>query len=279
MKDFLSYANRNITLGKDGIYGDKVDYGEQLLEFEQRQKVNDQINSPYLKQISRHHSIPVMDNEVNKFLKLIPPKGRILDVGGCWGWHWRNLEIIRPDIKVFIVDFLRSNLNIAKSVLGESINENIFLIHANAINLPFKDLSFDGLWSVQTTQHIPQINQVYREFYRVLKRDGILCDYNLNHSILQFLIYKLFNKQYVKEGVVNNSFFLRRATNNTKYLLYEIFKKKIYTKYSEILFSPEYKLPLGGKESSFFGKIDCYLSVLGSFLKIFARQRSFHLKK
>lgn len=82
MKDFLSHTNKTITLVENGIYRDKIDYGEQLLEFEKRQKVNGQINRPYLKEISRHHSIPVKDNEVNKFLKLIPPKVRILDVDG-----------------------------------------------------------------------------------------------------------------------------------------------------------------------------------------------------
>ena len=51
-----------------------------------------------------------MDHEVEQFISDLPMNSIILDVGGCWGWHWRNLEVIRPDIDVVIVDFVRANL-------------------------------------------------------------------------------------------------------------------------------------------------------------------------
>ncbi len=276
-----NFLNKNDLppMGDDGIYGEEIDYGDQILELETREKVTKKINKSFLNEISRHHSIPVMDYEVKNFIKVIPTNGYILDVGGCWGWHWRNLKNIRPDIKVFIVDFLRSNLEIAKIVLEDSINNNIFLIHANAIKLPFKTSFFDGLWSVQTTQHIPKIDLVYKEFHRVLKKDGILSDYNLNHSILQKLIHNLLGKSYIEEGEVKNTFFLRRANKNSKALLFDIFQRKVFTRYTEIIFSPEYKLPLGGGNSSFIGKIDSYLSKFGYYLRFIARQRSFHIKK
>ena len=72
-------------------------------------------------------------------------------------------RIVHPLLEHSKVDFIRSNLTIAKKLLGESINKNIFLVHANAIRLPFKNSSFDGLWSVQTTQHIPQIETLRRK--------------------------------------------------------------------------------------------------------------------
>ncbi len=279
MIDFLLNENDNQLLSEDGIYGNQIEYGDQLLEVETRKKNNTQIKTSILIEISKHHSIPVMDMEIEKFLKDIPLNGYILDVGGCWGWHWRNLRKTRPDIKVIIVDFIRSNLTIAKKLLGESINKNIFLVHANAIKLPFKNSSFDGLWSVQTTQHIPQIDIAYQEFYRVIKVDGFLADYNLNHSNLQMFIHKLLGKSYIDEGQLENYFFLRRSKNSSKSLLFKIFKQEVFTRYTEIIFSPEYKLPLGGKDSSLLGKIDSFLSEFGYFLRLFARQRSFHVKK
>jgi hypothetical protein len=73
----------------------------------------------YLDAINRDHSIAVMDHEVNRFLAKIPQGGLILDVIGCWGWHWRRLAMTRPDVGVLIVDFVRSNLPHAHNILGE----------------------------------------------------------------------------------------------------------------------------------------------------------------
>ena len=117
----------------------------------------------YLYSVSKSHSIPVMDHEVEKFLKKMPEKSIILDIGGCWGWHWRKIKISRPDVKIIIIDFVRSNLIHAKNVLGELIGSQIELVHADATNLPFKINNtfkgFNGIWTVQTLQHIPNFSK------------------------------------------------------------------------------------------------------------------------
>ena len=269
----------SITIKKDGIYGQISDYGEQELEVRTREKVASDHFDYYLDEISKHHSIPVMDKEIIRFLKTIPNNGTILDIGGCWGWHWRKINEFRPDIKVIIVELVKSNLFIAKSILGESIDKNVFLVHGNAINLPFYENSFDGVWSVQATQHIPSLELVYREVFRVLKVGGLFADYNLNNSNLTKLIYRFLGKKYLVEGIVNNKFFLRRTTDKNRSLLKMIFKTKIRSRYTEILFSPEYKLPIGGKEKSLLGMVDSYLANFGYLLKPFARQKSLHALK
>ena len=270
----------NFTAFKnDGLSGYLSDYGEQELEVRTREKVASNNFDSFLTEISKHHSIPVMDKEILRFLKTIPNNGTILDIGGCWGWHWRKINQIRPDIKVVIVELIRSNLFIAKSILGELIDKNIFLVHGNAINLPVHDHSFDGVWSVQATQHIPSLELVYREAYRVLKIGGLFADYNLNHSNLTKFIYRFLGKKYIVEGTANNQFFLRRTTNKNRSLLTKIFKTKIQSRYTEILFSPEFKLPIGGREKSVLGLADFYLANFGYFLKPFARQRSLHALK
>jgi len=40
-----------------------------------------------------------MDNEVKKFVNLLPRNAIICDIGGSWGWHWRNIEKIPPILK------------------------------------------------------------------------------------------------------------------------------------------------------------------------------------
>ena len=64
------FRTKDITLKKeDGIYGDVTDYGEQELEVITREKVASNHFDYYLHEISKHHSIPVMDNEIIRFLK------------------------------------------------------------------------------------------------------------------------------------------------------------------------------------------------------------------
>ena len=62
----------SITIKKDGIYGQISDYGEQELEVRTREKVASDHFDYYLDEISKHHSIPVMDKEIIRFLKTIP---------------------------------------------------------------------------------------------------------------------------------------------------------------------------------------------------------------
>src|SRR5512145_3194768 len=64
---------------------------EQIL----REKVAGQSYVNYLDAIAHSHSIPVMDYEVDRYLAQMPKGALILDIGGCWGWHWRRLATTR----------------------------------------------------------------------------------------------------------------------------------------------------------------------------------------
>jgi ubiquinone/menaquinone biosynthesis C-methylase UbiE len=161
-----------MQLGEDGIYGYAFTNKEQAIELEMREQVAAAVYDNLLVKIATAHSIPVMDFEVARFLRQIPSGGRVIDVGGCWGWHWRKLQQIRPDVQVFIIDFVRANLLHAKALLGEAINRSIFLIHGDATDLKFPDESFDGYWSVQTLQHVVCFETALDEARRVLKGGG-----------------------------------------------------------------------------------------------------------
>jgi len=275
--------NQKIKLPKkgiDGFYGHVSDYSGQETEKNLRENVASQKYSNYLDIISKHHSIPVMDAEVEQFLKCIPKNGWILDIGGCWGWHWRNILQTRPDVKVVILDFIRQNLSHAKIILEDGLDKNFYLVHGNALSLDFDNDSFDGVWSVQTTQHIPDYRNVLLEVFRVLKTNGKFADYNLNVARLPQLIYHLFGKKYHLEGYIDGSFFLRRANKNSRFLISEIFGSNVKCRYTEILFSPELGVPLGGgKEHSVIGKLDSQISRLGVLFNFIARQKSFHTNK
>ena len=74
------------------------------------------------------------------------------------------------------------------------------------------------------------------------------------------------------------NFFIKVLKKQLK-ILESIFNYKARVRYSEILFSPELKFSIPGKENSFLGKLDSYLSSSFGFFKLIARQESFYLEK
>lgn len=171
----------------DGIYGSLIVASQdQFAEMALRERVALAQYDNYLDAISRSHSVTVMDREVDRFLTKIPQGGLILDVGGCWGWHWRRLAQTRPDIGVLIIDFVRLNLLHAQKILGCLVGHQVALMHADATALPFTInadcAGFDGVWTVQTFQHIPAFDKAVSEAHRVLKRGGGICQLFAQYS-------------------------------------------------------------------------------------------------
>jgi ubiquinone/menaquinone biosynthesis C-methylase UbiE len=265
-----------LTLSDDGIYISKLPKSVQSDEIELRKDVASQNYSDYNSVISNSHSIPVMEHEVTNFLKLIPVNGFILDIGGCWGWHWKKIENQRPDVKIFIVDFVRENFIHAKNILDSSIlNKNIFLIHADATNLPFPENSFDGVWTVQVFQHIPDFETACIEAHRVLKSQGVFVNFSLNRTPFIRLIYFILNKKFHMKGQYKNSYLLNKADNNQKKIICKVFKNEVNTEYTECMFHPELKLSFSGRENSIIGKLDSLLSGNSIISRFLARQCSF----
>jgi ubiquinone/menaquinone biosynthesis C-methylase UbiE len=259
------------------IFGKKLISLFQKKEFILRKKIAEKKYENFFKEIAFHHSINVMDLEVEKFLKLLPKNSIICDIGGSWGWHWRNLDKERPDIKVIIIDFIFENLLIAKKILNNKINKQIFLVNDDCCKFNIKNNLFHAVWSVQTLQHIPKYAHVYKKIYSQLKPGGYLynCNLNINH-IIRF-IYWIFNKKYLIKGF-NDNFYLERSNEVQKRYLEKIFKNKAITIYSELLFHPDLKVFTGSK-NNLIGKIDSLLTGNSIIKKMFARQEAFLIKK
>ena len=136
---------RNLKLHPDGIWGEVSDYRGQEEEKLLRESVSNHEHIDYLQAITKSHSIPVMDSEVEKFIQVMPKGGIVLDNGGCWGWHWRKIIDQRPDLTIVILDLIRENLVHAQKILIEGISkERVFLVHGNACSLQFDDKHLMG---------------------------------------------------------------------------------------------------------------------------------------
>jgi membrane-associated phospholipid phosphatase len=94
------------------------------------------------------------------------------------------------------------------------VNKQIVLMHADATKLPFKINSkfkgFDGVWTVQTFQHIPNYEKAVREAYRVLKKKGvfILSTFLISSLLAQLLKNFVFDDfmspyHYIQSGALH----------------------------------------------------------------------------
>ena len=277
IKDYLSKFNLN----SNNIYTlNQKDSKYQAKEIKLRKNIAQKADfNNYIDIIKQNHSIPVMDFEIIRFLKNVPKNGSILDIGGCWGWHWRNISHQRPDIKITIVDFVEDNLFLANRILSEQINNNIFLVLADATELPFSKELFDAVWTVQTLQHIYSFKKTINEIYRVLKKGGYFCNYSFNYQPHVYILKKFLGKKYINKGYLENGLWLERASKFQLSYIKKIFRTKIKKRYTEIIFSPEIKFIYPNKIYDLLGKIDGNLGNDHGFFSWFARQKSFHCRK
>lgn len=256
---------------------------EQSAERELRERVAAQQYGDYLGAISESHSVQVMDHEVARFLHRLPPGAVILDIGGCWGWHWRRLAAERPDVGVLIVDFVRANLGHARRVLGPLIGRQVELMHADATALPFPDATaaagFDAVWTVQVFQHIPDFARACAEAQRVLKPGGRFANYSLHTTPLNRAVYRLFGKRYHTEGMVGQAYYLARASDEQRQVIARVFGAPVEERYTECLFHPDLKLSRTGRLGSMLGAIDARLGSASPVARLIARQRSFEVVK
>ena len=159
----------------------------------------------------------------------------------------------------------------------KKINNQIYLVNDDLCNLKIEKEIFDTVWTVQTLQHIRKYSEAIKKIYKIIKKGGYLYNYNLNINYVAMIIYKIFNKKYLIKGY-NNNFYLERSNKNQKNIIKKIFKNKIITRYTELLFHPDLKIKTGSIDN-LFGKIDSLLSGHFFIKKILARQEAFIVKK
>jgi len=265
--EFLS----NYKLIND-IYCRETQYKSQEVELNLRKKVAQKKYNNYFDKISEHHSIQVMDNEIIKFLKKLPIGAKILDIGCGWCWIWRKINKLRPDVKIFALDILFENFEISKNILPKDTKNQIIFICENIIDTNLPENYFHAIWSVQTFQHIPEIEKSFTKAFRLLKKDGLFKNYNLNYNLFHNLKY--FNN-HKKKIWINNLFYLNRDINYQKKLLENIFSSKSEIEFSELLFYPKLNI----FKFNLINIIDKFLVGKNKFLSLFARQVSFELKK
>jgi ubiquinone/menaquinone biosynthesis C-methylase UbiE len=94
-------------------------------------------------------------------------KKKILDAG-CGEGRFSKY-FIEKGVNITSMDFSEEYVRLAKKKIGKGK-----FIVGSVTKLPFKDKSFDYIFSVDVLQHVPDLKKAIREFHRVLKKGGVL---------------------------------------------------------------------------------------------------------
>lgn len=100
--------------------------------------------------------------ELSVIIGMLPPGGRILEVGA--GTGWQALQLNRAGYEVIAVDLPSSNYRSQR--MGT-------VIDYDGSRLPFKAGSFDIVFSSNVLEHIPAVKAFQEELLRVLKPGGM----------------------------------------------------------------------------------------------------------
>ncbi|MFT4413100.1 demethylmenaquinone methyltransferase [Fredinandcohnia humi] len=95
---------------------------------------------------------------------------------GTADWTISLANAVGPDGKVIGLDFSKNMLKIGQEKVNNLQLKQIELIHGNAMELPFKDNSFDYVTIGFGLRNVPDYMQVLKEMYRVVKPGGkVVC--------------------------------------------------------------------------------------------------------
>jgi ubiquinone/menaquinone biosynthesis C-methylase UbiE len=112
-----------------------------------------------------------------KLLKQLNPqkKSLILEVGPGPGFFSEYVAKAIPEGKLILFDIQESMLNIAKKRLSKKSINNVEYILSNGNKFPFPDNYFDIIFMVTVLGEVQNKDNYIKEFYRVLKKDGIIA--------------------------------------------------------------------------------------------------------
>jgi ubiquinone/menaquinone biosynthesis C-methylase UbiE len=157
---------------------------------------------------SLEHLKDIRVYELNVVLNMLPPEGRVLEIGAGTGWQARMLGERGYDV---------SAIDISSSIYKPDCVWSI--TEYDGKNIPFEDESFDIIYSSNTLEHIPDVYEFQKEIYRALKPEGVVVHVlpssswrlwsNITHLLKSWTIPKA-HGEHASNSLTEVNYFRRR---------------------------------------------------------------------
>ncbi len=176
---------------------------------------------------------------IDEIIKKFSSGKRVLDLA-C-GTGNISIKLSKKDYEVFGLDLSIEMLKVAK---GKKLTN---LVNASFDKLPFKNESFDVIFcafdSLNNVESLEDLEQIFREAYRVLKKGGLFTfDLNTIH------IFRTYWHNYIKVDEAENLYIIWRSKFVVpnmcllKILVFEEVENGLYRKYSAQLLESAFEI-------------------------------------
>ncbi len=121
---------------------------------------------------ANYHVQSIPQFEIAKFMAAMPKKARILVIGPGLG---RDADFFaREGLNVVGIDLSQKMLKLWEKRI---VKKNRRFVRANALCMPFREKSFDGIWCMGTCAHWKndEVKTALVFFWNLLKKRGVLC--------------------------------------------------------------------------------------------------------
>lgn len=107
------------------------------------------------------------------FAQMIPPRGHLLEVGCGGGQITADIASRNPGLQITGLDLSWGQVKrVTRRTRG--CDGRVRVVRASALDLPFPDETFDGVYSIASIKHWPDQERGMAECVRVLRRGGRL---------------------------------------------------------------------------------------------------------
>ena len=89
----------------------------------------------------------------------------VLDIGAGPGAHLEDIRRKINGVKCI-------GIEISETAIKKKLSKELDIRPGDMRKMPFENESFDKIFSLGTVEHVPETEQVLREIYRVLKKNG-----------------------------------------------------------------------------------------------------------
>ncbi len=169
-------------------------------------------------------------------------QGDVLEIGPGYG---RVLDKAKNKMNIIGLELSENLTNILKS-------KGLKVIQGNALEMPFKDSSFDAVVCEEVIEHVKEQDVFLKEIFRVVKREGLVIIVTPNKWIYRALMYI----SNIKNGVFKLELLKNPTPGHVSELTSSGLKKLISQSFSIIKF-----LPINAYIKQSFLNKACFLSI------------------